>query len=117
MKNKLSNVPVPDNSKNEIVQFRKANIVNNLPVTARLIRLREQQELLRVLINHYIFHTAMEEKLTEELIGFLEYTEQLYMKPNTILSVIRQQHLLESLPYLLSVMRYEIRSIAGKSKI
>ena len=97
-----------------VVNSRRTNIINSLPITQRMVRLRKQDELMRLLVNHYIFNNVMKKRLEDELMEFLEYTEELYNKPNTILDIMKEERLLDSLPYLLTVIRYEINCMKVK---
>ena len=114
MKNNLRDLSVINAYQDQIVALRKASLVKNLPVTSRVVRLHAQEELMDLLVNHYIFNSVMKKSPVEELSGFLSYTEELYMTPDTIAEFIRQQKLLRSLPYLLSVIRYEVNSARQK---
>lgn len=108
MKSKLNEVAINNNSQDEIVALRKTTIASNLPVTSRVIRLHNHKELLDSLINNYVFHSEMQKKAADELVGFLSYIEQLYTTPETIAEFTKQNNVLASLPFLLSVIRYEV---------
>ena len=114
MREKVHDFSVISAYQDKIVGLRKASLVKNLPITSRMMHLRKQQELMDLLVDHYVLNSAMEKSPAEELEGFLDYVEQLYDAPDTFAEFVRQQKLLESLPYLLSVIRHETSSAKQK---
>lgn len=114
MRNESHDVSVIGAYQEQIVALRKASLVKNLPITSRMIRLRGQHKLMDLLVNYYVLNSVMEKSPIREMEGFLRYVQKVYNKPDTIAEFIKQQKLLQSLPYLLSVIRYEINSAEQK---